>query len=243
MKKSYRIIPALDLIEGQCVRLTEGDYQTKKVYSEDPLAVAQEFEALGLEYLHLVDLDGAKAGKIVNWQVLEKICQHTQLKVDFGGGLKTSEDLKIAFEAGASQVTIGSVAVQKPDLFCEWLENYGPQSIILGADVREGKIAVSGWQMLTSIDLLDFLEAYQQKGIQYVICTDISKDGRLAGPAFSLYATLKSRFPALHIIASGGVSQVEDVIRLGQIGLEGVIIGKALYEGRITYAQLQALIS
>ena len=227
------IIPAIDIINGQCVRLTQGDYQQKKVYNANPLEVAKEFEAAGISRLHLVDLDGAKAKHIVNHKVLEEIATHTQLQIDFGGGLKSHEDVRIAFECGASQITGGTIAVKNRELFLEWLEEYGSEKIILGADVRNAQIAVGGWQEQTSLNLFDFLHFFVGKGIEYVICTDISKDGMLQGPAFGLYGQILEQFPQLKLIASGGVSSNEDIERLEEMNLYGVIVGKAIYEGKI----------
>ena len=232
------IIPAIDIIEGKCVRLTQGDYEQKKVYNEDPLEVARAFADHGISRLHLVDLDGARAGRVVNYRVLERIASRTGLHIDFGGGLKSDEDLRIAFESGARQVTGGSVAVKNPARFTEWLERYGPERIILGADVRDRRIAVSGWQETTDTELLPFLEDYAGKGVQYVICTDISRDGLLQGSALDLYAEIRETFPGLQLIASGGVSAAEELEKLRSIGCFGAIIGKALYEGRISLNDL-----
>ena len=232
------IIPAIDLIDGKCVRLTEGDYTQKKVYNEDPLEVAKEFEAHGIRRLHLVDLDGARAQHIVNHKVLERIATHTNLLIDFGGGLKSDEDVRIAFESGARQVTGGTVAVKNPELFLGWLERYGPERLILGADVKDGKVAVSGWQEQSELELFAFLEGYLQKGISYSICTDISKDGRLEGSALELYKSLIARFPELKLIASGGVTTIDEVHALREAGCYGAIIGKAIYEGRIRLQEL-----
>ena len=232
------IIPAIDLIDGKCVRLTEGDYAQKKVYNEDPLEVAKEFEAHGIRRLHLVDLDGARAQHIVNHKVLERIATHTNLLIDFGGGLKSDEDVRIAFESGARQVTGGTVAVKNPELFLGWLERYGPERLILGADVKDGKVAVSGWQEQSELELFAFLEGYLQKGIRYSICTDISKDGRLEGSALELYKSLIARFPELKLIASGGVTTIDEVHALREAGCYGAIIGKAIYEGRIRLQEL-----
>ncbi|MCB9290873.1 MAG: 1-(5-phosphoribosyl)-5-[(5-phosphoribosylamino)methylideneamino]imidazole-4-carboxamide isomerase [Lewinellaceae bacterium] len=232
------IIPAIDLIDGKCVRLTEGDYTQKKVYNEDPLEVAKEFEAHGIRRLHLVDLDGARAQHIVNHKVLERIATHTNLLIDFGGGLKSDEDVRIAFESGARQVTGGTVAVKNPELFLGWLERYGPERLILGADVKDGKVAVSGWQEQSELELFAFLEGYLQKGIRYSICTDISKDGRLEGSALELYKSLIARFPELKLIASGGVTTIDEVHALREAGCYGAIIGKAIYEGRIRLQEL-----
>lgn len=241
-----RIIPAIDIIDGKCVRLSKGDYSTKKIYNENPLEVAKEFEAHGIKFLHLVDLDGAKSKHIVNHKVLEKIAGQTNLQIDFGGGLKSDEDLRIAFESGASQVTGGSIAVKDPETFKSWLEKFGSEKIILGADAQDEKIAVSGWQEESSEELIPFIQQYQQKGVQYVICTDISKDGMLEGPSFDLYIkileqTLGSEKP-LKLIASGGISTFEELPRLAEIGCEGTIIGKAIYEGRIELKQLERYI-
>lgn len=232
------IIPAIDIIEGKCVRLTQGDYQQKKIYNEDPLEVAKAFEGAGIRRLHLVDLDGAKAKRIINYRVLEKIATHTNLWIDFGGGLKSDEDLHIAFESGAQQVTGGTVAVKNPSLFQSWLQIYGAEKIILGADVKEGKIAVSGWQEQSELELFDFLEDYISKGVSYVICTDISKDGLLQGTALSLYQEIKERFSDLKLIASGGVTTITELEKLQEIGCFGAIIGKAIYEGKISLKEL-----
>ena len=236
-----RIIPASDIIDGKCVRLTKGDYATKQIYNENPLEIAKEFEANGIEYLHLVDLDGAKCGRIVNYKILEQISENTNLKIDFGGGLKTNADLEIAFNSGASQITGGSIAVKNPVLFQEWISRYGSK-IILGADVYAEKIAVSGWQQTSDLDLLPFIEKYKNFGIATIICTDISKDGMLEGPSFSLYEKILKAFPNLNLIASGGVSCFEELPKLQLLGCEGVIIGKAIYEGKISLKQLQNFI-
>ena len=234
------LIPAIDLIDGKCVRLTQGDYARKKVYHEDPLAVAREFADAGLTRLHLVDLDGARAGRIVNYRVLAQIAGGTDLHVDFGGGLKTDEDLRIAFDSGARQVTGGTIAVKDPATFVNWIETYGPERIILGSDVRDGQIAVSGWQESSSRELHDFLGEYAAHGIRYTICTDVSKDGLLAGTALELYRGIRRRFPDLQLIASGGVTTVADLEALRELGCYGAIIGKAIYEGRISLAELAA---
>ncbi|WP_296150510.1 1-(5-phosphoribosyl)-5-[(5-phosphoribosylamino)methylideneamino]imidazole-4-carboxamide isomerase [uncultured Flavobacterium sp.] len=236
-----RIIPAIDIIEGKCVRLTKGDYATKKIYNENPLEIAKEFEANGIQYLHLVDLDGAKSGRIVNYKVLEQISENTKLKIDFGGGLKTNADLEIAFNSGANQITGGSIAVKNPVLFQEWISKYGSK-IILGADVYDEKIAVSGWQETSDLEIFPFIEKYQKIGIETIICTDISKDGMLEGPSFSLYEKIVAAFPDLNLIASGGVSSFEELPKLQFLGCEGVIIGKAIYEGKISLKQLQNFI-
>ncbi|SDF14043.1 1-(5-phosphoribosyl)-5-[(5-phosphoribosylamino)methylideneamino] imidazole-4-carboxamide isomerase [Dyadobacter soli] len=234
-----QIIPAIDLIEGKCVRLTQGDYGQKKIYNENPLEVAQQFEDAGLKRLHLVDLDGAKAKKVVNWKVLEKITSKTSLHVDFGGGVQSDDDLKIAFESGAKQVTGGSIAVKQPDLFEHWLKTYGGEKIILGADAKNEKIAVSGWEEGTSIWVYDFVEEYVEKGVKYTISTDVAKDGLLQGPSFDLYKNLQDKCPDLNIIASGGIAGIEDVEKLAEMNIYGVIIGKAIYENRISLADLQ----
>lgn len=236
-----RIIPAIDIIEGKCVRLSKGDYNTKKIYNEDPLEVALQFEDAGLQYLHLVDLDGAKAKHIVNWKVLEKLASKTQLKIDFGGGIKSDEDLRIAFESGAQQITGGSIAVKEPVKFTSWITTYGADKIILGADAMEGKIAVSGWQEESDLEIENFIKDFVSKGIEYVISTDISKDGMLEGPSFELYQSILKKLPNLKLIASGGVSNMDDLIQLKENGLEGAIVGKALYEGRIQTTELSKL--
>ena len=234
-----RIIPAIDIIEGKCVRLSKGDYSTKKIYNEDPLEVAQQFEDAGLQYLHLVDLDGAKAKHIVNWKVLEKLAAKTHLKIDFGGGIKSDDDLRIAFECGAKQITGGSIAVKEPVKFTSWIMVYGSDKIILGADALDGKIAVSGWQEGSNLEIEAFIQDYLQKGIKYVISTDISKDGMLEGPSFDLYKSICMKMPSINLIASGGVSSIDDLIKLKEQGLEGAIVGKALYEGRIQLIDLK----
>ncbi len=231
-------IPAIDLIDGKCVRLTQGDYAQKKIYNEDPLAVAREFAAAGLTRLHLVDLDGARAGHIVNHRVLERIAGGTELRIDFGGGLKSDEDLRIAFASGAHQVTGGTIAVKDPETFLGWLETYGAERIILGSDVRDGQIAVSGWQEASNRELMDFLADYRDRGIRYTICTEVSKDGLLAGPATELYRRIRERFPDLRLIASGGVTTMDDLTTLRDLGCHGAIIGKAIYEGHISLAEL-----
>jgi phosphoribosylformimino-5-aminoimidazole carboxamide ribotide isomerase len=235
-----RIIPAIDIIDGKCVRLTKGDYTSKKIYHENPVEVAKEFEAHGLRYLHLVDLDGAKAKHIMNYRVLEKICRETSLHVDFGGGLKSDEDLRIAFESGASQVTGGSIAVKNPSIFETWLETYGADKIILGADCLDRKIATSGWLETSELDVIDFIAQYQSKGIRTVICTDIAKDGMLEGPSIHLYREIISSSP-INLIASGGISSLEDVLVLKEMGCEGAILGKAIYEGKVTLKELEQL--
>ena len=236
-----RIIPAIDLIDGKCVRLAQGDYNTKKIYNQAPLEVAKSFEGAGIQYLHLVDLDGAKAKHIVNYKTLEKIALHTSLSIDFGGGLKSNEDLKIAFENGANQITGGSIAVNNKTVFLEWLEVYGKSKIILGADVKGEKIATNGWTKTSDQSLFEFLEFYKIKGVQYVICTDISKDGMLQGPALNLYKQLISE-TGLSLIASGGVATMDDLSKLEQLGCEGTILGKAIYENQIALKDLEKFI-
>jgi phosphoribosylformimino-5-aminoimidazole carboxamide ribotide isomerase len=235
-----RIIPAIDIIGGKCVRLSKGDYSTKKIYNESPLEVAKEYEANGIQYLHVVDLDGAKSSHIVNYRVLHDIATKTRLKIDFGGGLKSNGDLKIAFENGASQITGGSIAVKNPELFHEWLALYGSDKIILGADCLDRKIATYGWQETSSVDVVDFIKEYENKGIHYVICTDISKDGMLEGTSNVLYTEIMAK-TGIRLIASGGVATIKDVERLIEIGCEGAIIGKAIYEQKITLLQLSKL--
>ncbi len=234
-----RIIPAIDIIEGKCVRLSKGDYNTKIIYNENPVEVAKEFEAHGIEFLHLVDLDGAKASHIVNHKVLEQIANQTNLKIDFGGGLKSDEDLKIAFESGANQITGGSIAVKSPVIFKNWLAKYGADKIILGADANNEKIAVGGWLEESDQELIPFVKAYQEEGIEYVICTDISKDGMLQGPSFDLYKKMLEQIPNINLIASGGISTFDELPKLAEMGCEGTIIGKAIYENRIGLKQLE----
>jgi len=251
-----RIIPAIDIIEGKCVRLSKGDYETKKVYNEDPLEVALAYEAHGIRHLHLVDLDGAKSKRVVNHRILETIASKTGLQIDFGGGIKSDDDLHMVFESGASQATGGSIAVKNRDTFLKWLEHYGPDKIILGADCRNGRISVSGWQEDSSEEVVPFIKGYQKKGVQYVICTEISKDGMLEGPAFDLYKEVLKKtsrvetvvgpsgvedreIPGINLIASGGISGLDELPRLSELGCEGVIIGKAIYENRITLKELE----
>ena len=234
-----RIIPAIDIIDGKCVRLSKGDYDTKKIYNENPLEVAKSFEAHGIEYLHLVDLDGAKSSQIVNYKVLEQIASKTNLKIDFGGGLKSDSDLKIAFESGANQITGGSIAIKQPEVFKSWIQQYGADKIILGADAMNEKVAISGWLEESKEEVIPFIQSYQQEGIQYVICTDISKDGMLEGPSFELYQRILEQTKDLKLIASGGISTFDELPKLAEIGCEGTIIGKAIYEGRITLKQLE----
>lgn len=237
-----RIIPAIDIIEGKCVRLSKGDYNTKIIYNENPLEVAKMFENHGVKYLHLVDLDGAKSSKIVNHKILEQIASKTSLKIDFGGGLKSDADLKIAFESGANQITGGSIAVKNREIFEKWIANYGADKIILGADATNEKVAVSGWLEDSNEDLIPFIKNYQSKGIQYVICTDIAKDGMLEGPSFALYKKIMKEVIDIKLIASGGISTFEELPKLAEMGCEGTIIGKAIYEGRITMKQLEQYI-
>jgi phosphoribosylformimino-5-aminoimidazole carboxamide ribotide isomerase len=233
------IIPAIDIIDGKCVRLTKGDYSQKTTYNENPLEVANMFEDAGFSHLHLVDLDGAKSGHIVNQQVLKTITSNTSLKVDFGGGVKTNEDITLAFECGAQQITGGSIAAKNPEIMSEWIAKYGAEKIILGADVHDKKIAVGGWLETTSLDLFDFLKDYRAKGIEYVICTDISKDGLLQGSANELYEEIMIAFPGIKLVASGGVTTEDDLIKLQEIGVYGAIVGKAIYEGRISLETLK----
>ena len=235
-----KIIPAIDIIEGKCVRLTKGDYSTKKIYNENPLEMAKEFEANGIKYLHLVDLDGAKSKTIVNHKVLETIATQTNLIVDFGGGLKADKDVEIAFNAGANQITGGSVAANNPDLFLRWIEKYGADKIILGADCNNRKIATNGWENVSDLDVVEFIDNYSKEGIKDVICTDISKDGMLAGTSNELYKEIIAK-TAVKLIASGGVSCMQDLYDVKAIGCTGAIIGKAIYEGRITLKELQKL--
>jgi phosphoribosylformimino-5-aminoimidazole carboxamide ribotide isomerase len=234
-----RIIPAIDIIDGKCVRLSKGDYDTKIIYNENPLEIAKSFEAHGIEYLHLVDLDGAKSSKIVNYKILEQIATQTSLKIDFGGGLKSDDDLKIAFESGANQITGGSIAVKNRAIFEKWISEYGSDKIILGADAKDEKVAISGWLEDSNEDLIPFIQDYQIKGIQYVICTDIAKDGMLEGPSFDLYKKILKEAIGVKLIASGGISTFDELPKLAELGCEGTIIGKAIYEGRITLKQLE----
>ncbi|MCD8080881.1 MAG: 1-(5-phosphoribosyl)-5-[(5-phosphoribosylamino)methylideneamino]imidazole-4-carboxamide isomerase [Bacteroides sp.] len=237
------LVPAIDIIGGKCVRLSQGDYDTKKVYNEDPVEVAREMEDHGIRRLHVVDLDGAASQHIVNYKILEKIAAATSLVIDFGGGVKSDEDLRIAFESGAAMVTGGSIAVRDPELFGGWIDRYGSDKIILGADVRDRKIAVHGWKDESTEELFPFLENYRAKGIGKVICTDISCDGMFEGPSLELYQEMLQVFPDLYLIASGGVSKIEDIYRLEEAGVPAVIFGKALYEGHITLKQLAVFLS
>jgi phosphoribosylformimino-5-aminoimidazole carboxamide ribotide isomerase len=233
------IIPAIDIIDGKCVRLTQGDYAQKTIYNENPLEIAKMFEAAGLQRLHLVDLDGAKAGAVKNWKVLESIATNTSLVIDFGGGIKKETDLQLVFSSGAALATIGSLAVKDENLFSEWIAKYGANKFLLGADVKDEKITVGGWLETTDVDVYDFIEKYISKGIQQIFCTDVSKDGKLEGPSVELYKNIIQRFPGLFFIASGGVSSMEDLHELRNIGCSGAIIGKAIYENRITIDQLK----
>jgi phosphoribosylformimino-5-aminoimidazole carboxamide ribotide isomerase len=237
------IIPAIDLIEGKCVRLTQGDYSKKTIYNENPVDVAMKFEDAGIKRLHLVDLDGAKEKKVVNWKVLERIASKTKLHIDFGGGVQSDDDLKVVFESGAKQVTGGSIAVKQPDVFENWLAVYGGDKIILGADAKKEKVAVSGWEEGTEIWVYDFVEKWVEKGAKYTISTDVAKDGLLQGPSFDLYKNMQDKCPDLNIIASGGISGLEDVEKLAEMNIYGVIIGKAIYENRISLADLQRFIA
>lgn len=232
------IIPAIDIIGGKCVRLSQGDYSRQKVYDEHPLEVAKRFEDAGLTRLHLVDLDGARTGAVVNWKVLEKIAAGTGLIIDFGGGIKTGKDIEIVFNSGAAMAAIGSVAVRDPELFRGWISRYGGEKIFLGADVREEKIAIAGWKEQTELSVFDFIGDNLQHGVQQIFCTDVSKDGLLEGPAVELYKKILEKFPEMHLVASGGVSSMEDLFALEEAGCKGTIVGKAIYEGRITLGQM-----
>ncbi|HJU45970.1 MAG TPA: 1-(5-phosphoribosyl)-5-[(5-phosphoribosylamino)methylideneamino]imidazole-4-carboxamide isomerase [Chitinophagaceae bacterium] len=233
------IIPAIDIIDGKCVRLTQGDYAQKKVYNEHPLEVAKQFEDTGLKRLHLVDLDGAKAGAVKNWKVLETIAGKTNMIIDFGGGIKTEKDVQIIFESGAALATIGSLAVKDEVIFTQWLKQYGAEKFLLGADVKDEKIAIGGWLETTDIWIYDFIEKYIQRGVKQLFCTDVSKDGKLEGPSTELYATIIAKFPELHFIASGGVSSLKDLEELHGAGCKGAIVGKAIYENRISLKELK----
>lgn len=236
------IIPAIDMIEGKCVRLTQGDYATRKVYNEDPLEVAKAFEDAGIRRLHVVDLDGAKAGHIVNYRVLEKLAGHTSLIIDFGGGLKQTKDVEIAFDCGAQMVTGGSIAVKDPETFTAWIARFGSERIILGADAKDRRIAINGWEEATDAELLPFIQKYREQGIEKVICTDISRDGMLEGPAVDLYKEILEAVPEIYLIASGGVSSIADIEKLAEANVPAVIFGKALYEGRITLKELERFV-
>lgn len=233
-----RIIPAIDLFEGKCVRLTQGRYDQKTIYKEDPLEMAKIFEANGLKYLHLVDLEGAKSHKVVHYKILEQICTQTKLKVDFSGGIKTEEDLKKVLESGANQACIGSIAAKNPTIFIEWLQKYGENKVVLSADVKHEKIVIQGWIEKTDWIVYDFIHSFLQHKLKYVICTDVAKDGTLTGPSYELYHQVIKRFPDLCLIASGGIHHEKDLITLKNLGCEGVIIGKAIYEGKISIKNL-----
>lgn len=235
------IIPAIDIIDGKCVRLSKGDYDSKKIYNENPVEVAKEFEAYGIRRLHVVDLDGAKSNHIVNYRILEQLAGRTSLIIDFGGGIKSDEDLIIAFDNGAQMVTVGSIAVKKPELFEKWLNRYGHEQIILGADVKDSKIAINGWKEESDIMLEDFLKEYASKGVSKVLCTDISKDGMMEGPSIELYKSIMANHPKMHLIASGGVSSLDDIYRLDEAGIPAVVFGKAIYEGKIRLKDLANL--
>lgn len=233
-----QIIPAIDIIDGKCVRLTEGDYQQKKIYNENPLEVAKMFEDAGIQRLHLVDLDGAKNSGVMNWKVLEAIAVNTRLAIDFGGGIKTGEDVQLVLNAGATYVTVGSIAVKNQALFTEWLQQFGVNKFLLGADVKNGCIAIHGWLETTNVQVKDFMAIYLALGVQQIFCTDVSKDGRMEGPSIELYQHLISNLPNLQLIASGGVSTLQDLIHLKAIGCSGAIIGKAIYENKISLNDL-----
>lgn len=237
------IIPAIDIIDGKCVRLTQGDYATKKEYSANPLNVARDFEEAGIKRLHLVDLDGAKAKRIINWKVLESIAQNTSLSVDFGGGVQSDRDIQTAFDCGAAQVTGGSIAIKDPELFENWIFQYGSERIILGADVKNKKIAIGGWEETTAVEVFGFVKKYYDQGIRYVICTDVAKDGLLQGPSVALYKEMMEEIPGIKLIASGGVSGTEDLKTLKESGVYGAILGKAFYEGRISLKELAAFVT
>jgi phosphoribosylformimino-5-aminoimidazole carboxamide ribotide isomerase len=237
-----QVIPAIDIIDGKCVRLTQGDYGQKKIYNEDPAEVAKEFEDAGIKRLHLVDLDGAKEKRIINHKVLEKIANSTDLIIDFGGGIQSDIDIQKAFDFGAKMITGGSIAVKNQEMFLGWLEKFGPEKIILGADAKDEMIAISGWQESTKVSVFDFIEEYLKKGIKYTISTDVAKDGLLQGPSFELYEKMQAKFSDLHIIASGGVSEMKDLEKLNDQGVFGVIVGKAIYEGKIGLKELEKFI-
>ena len=237
-----QVIPAIDIIDGKCVRLTQGDYGQKKIYNEDPAEVAKEFEDAGIKRLHLVDLDGAKEKRIINHKVLEKIANSTDLVIDFGGGIQSDMDIQKAFDFGAKMITGGSIAVKNQEMFLGWLEKFGPEKIILGADAKDEKIAISGWQESTEVSVFDFIQEYLKKGIKYTISTDVAKDGLLQGPSFDLYEKMQVKFSDLHIIASGGVSEMKDLEKLNDQGVFGVIVGKAIYEGKISLKELEKFI-
>ncbi len=239
MKSRTEIIPAIDILGGKCVRLSQGDYNRKTIYNEHPLEVARMFEDAGIRRLHLVDLDGARARHIVNYKVLAQVASKTSLIIDFGGGLKSDDDVIVAFESGAAMVTGGSIAVKKPDTFFAWLAKYGCEKIILGADAKDGKIAVSGWEEETELPVIDFISGFHAKGVLKVISTDISRDGMLTGPAFELYAEIMEALPDVEIIASGGISSMEEIFKLAEMNVPGVITGKAIYEGKISLIEIK----
>lgn len=233
------LVPAIDIINGQCVRLTKGDYDTKKVYNESPVEVAKAFEGAGLTHVHVVDLDGARAKHIVNAKVLEQIATQTSLQVDFGGGIKSETDLQTAFDCGASQVTLGSIAVSEPELVLEWLEKFGAEQLILGADAKNRRIATHGWEQDSGLDVIDFVKDYAQKGFEYVLCTDVAKDGMLAGPSLELYYEILEQLPELSLIASGGVTTMDDIYQCAELGCTAAIIGKAIYENKLSLKELE----
>lgn len=238
MNNNINIIPAIDIIEGSCVRLSQGDYAQKKTYNENPLEVAKSFEDHGIQQLHLVDLDGAKSAKVVNWKVLESIANNTNLKIDFGGGVKSDEDIKKVFESGATQITAGSIAVKSPEKVYEWISIYGADRIILGADVRNKRIAINGWREESELELFPFIESFTTQGVNHVICTDISKDGMMSGSSVELYREIMSTFPDLKLIASGGVSSIQEIVDLQNMNIHGAIVGKAIYEGQISLKEI-----
>ena len=233
------LVPAIDIINGQCVRLTKGDYDTKKVYNESPVEVAKAFEGAGLTHVHVVDLDGARAKHIVNAKVLEQIATQTSLQVDFGGGIKSETDLQTAFDCGASQVTLGSIAVSEPELVVEWLEKFGSEQLILGADAKNRRIATHGWEQDSGLDVIDFIKDYAQKGFKYVLCTDVAKDGMLAGPSLELYYEILEQLPELSLVASGGVTTMDDIYQCAELGCTAAIIGKAIYENKLSLKELE----
>ena len=237
-----QIIPAIDIIDGKCVRLTQGDYSRKTVYNEDPVEIAKMFENYGIKRLHTVDLDGAKSSHVINYKTIERIATATNLTIDFGGGIKSNSDIEIAFSSGAKLVTIGSIAVKRPELMIEWISNYGCERLILGADVKNGLISINGWKEEGNDELMPFIEKYIEHGINNVLCTDIARDGMLKGPSTDMYKKIMSSFPTLNLIASGGVSSVEDIYELNNAGIPSVVFGKAIYEGRITMNELSEFV-
>lgn len=236
--KPFRLIPAIDLINGKCVRLQQGDYNTEKVYNDDPLAVAKDFESAGIQYLHVVDLDGAKAGRVINYEVIERLCKNTNLKIDFGGGLRTTEEVRKVLDLGVSQITAGSIAAKNPEMVMEWLEEFGPENVIIGTDLKAGKIAIHGWETASALAWPQFIDHYVQLGAQYFICTDISRDGMLSGPAIELYKEILVSYPNIKLVASGGIAEDTDLDDCQAIGMDGAIFGKAFYEGKINLDQL-----